>query len=204
MLHGSKTRGLPPVCLYSGACTRKRYRVTSVKRNPCVSGYVNSQNNRYWSANKLNTIHEVPLHDSKIYVWCAISRRRIIGPIFFQETVNSQPYTKLILEEFIICVMMTWQYVIFNKTEQLLTHIKRNNVLFVLMLDDRLISKRVWPPRSPDLSPCNFYLWGFLKDKVYTTHPLTTKDLKINITSAVQEITPAVLRQTSSNKARRV
>jgi hypothetical protein len=47
-------------------------------------------------------------------------------------------------------------------------------------------------------------LWGFLKDKVYTTHPLTTKDLKINITSAVQEITPAVLKQTSSNKARRI
>jgi hypothetical protein len=24
-----------------------------------------------------------------------------------------------------------------------------------------------WPPRSPDLTPCDFFLWGYVKDKVY-------------------------------------
>ena len=24
-----------------------------------------------------------------------------------------------------------------------------------------------WPPRSPDLTPCNFFLWGYIKDHVY-------------------------------------
>ena len=24
-----------------------------------------------------------------------------------------------------------------------------------------------WPPRSPDLSACDFFLWGYLKSKVY-------------------------------------
>ncbi|GBN71564.1 hypothetical protein AVEN_99090-1 [Araneus ventricosus] len=24
-----------------------------------------------------------------------------------------------------------------------------------------------WPPRSPDLTPCYFFLWGYVKDKVY-------------------------------------
>ncbi|GFX73931.1 DUF4817 domain-containing protein [Trichonephila clavipes] len=24
-----------------------------------------------------------------------------------------------------------------------------------------------WPPRSPDLAPCDFFLWGFVKDKVF-------------------------------------
>lgn len=24
-----------------------------------------------------------------------------------------------------------------------------------------------WPPRSPDLTPMNFYLWGFMKNIVY-------------------------------------
>ena len=24
-----------------------------------------------------------------------------------------------------------------------------------------------WPPRSPDLTPCDFFLWGFVKDSVY-------------------------------------
>ena len=26
-----------------------------------------------------------------------------------------------------------------------------------------------WPPRSPDLTPLNVFLWGYLKDKVYET-----------------------------------
>jgi hypothetical protein len=26
-----------------------------------------------------------------------------------------------------------------------------------------------WPPRSPDLTPMDFVLWGFVKDNVYVT-----------------------------------
>lgn len=25
----------------------------------------------------------------------------------------------------------------------------------------------LWPPRSPDLSPLDFFLWGYVKDTVY-------------------------------------
>ena len=28
-----------------------------------------------------------------------------------------------------------------------------------------------WPPHSPDLTPCDFFLWGYLKNKVFTTPP---------------------------------
>ena len=28
-----------------------------------------------------------------------------------------------------------------------------------------------WPPRSPDLTPCDFLVWGYLKDKVFSTPP---------------------------------
>ncbi len=31
--------------------------------------------------------------------------------------------------------------------------------------DDRL-SSGLWPPRSPDLSPLNYFLWGYLGDRV--------------------------------------
>ena len=27
-----------------------------------------------------------------------------------------------------------------------------------------------WPARSPDLNPCDFWLWGYLKDCVYRGH----------------------------------
>jgi hypothetical protein len=40
--------------------------------------------------------------------------------------------------------------------------------------DDTLMQ---WPPRSPDLTPCDFFFWGFVKD--------TVKDLRNRITAAV-------------------
>jgi hypothetical protein len=40
------------------------------------------------------------LHDIKVGVWCAVSARRVIGLIFFEDTVNSDRYVSDILEPF--------------------------------------------------------------------------------------------------------
>jgi len=45
----------------------------------------------------------------------------------------------------------------------------------------RVISRngdRNWPPRSCDLSPCDFFLWGFVKSRVYANKPQTIPELK--------------------------
>ncbi|GBM07586.1 hypothetical protein AVEN_230023-1 [Araneus ventricosus] len=34
-----------------------------------------------------------------------------------------------------------------------------------------------WPPRSPDLTPMDFFLWGNLKQQVYAARPPTLQDL---------------------------
>jgi NADH:ubiquinone oxidoreductase subunit len=41
------------------------------------------------------------LHPVKVGVWIAVSRRRLIGPIFFHETINATRYREQILEIFI-------------------------------------------------------------------------------------------------------
>jgi hypothetical protein len=43
---------------------------------------------------------------------------------------------------------------------------------------DRIVSKTLWPPRSPDLKPAEFFLWGLLKGKVYKNTPPTIEQLK--------------------------
>jgi len=43
------------------------------------------------------------------------------------------------------------------------------------------------PPRSPNLSTCDFFLWGYLKSRVYTHKPPTLNDLNEAIR---QEICP--------------
>jgi hypothetical protein len=49
-----------------------------------LSGYINAQNIRYWSNINPRQTFEVPLHDQKIGVWCAITASRIVGPIFLK------------------------------------------------------------------------------------------------------------------------
>ena len=44
-----------------------------------------------------------------------------------------------------------------------------------------------WPPRSSDLSMCDFFLWKYLKSRVYTHQPCTLNDLKEAVR---QEICP--------------
>ena len=57
--------------------------------------------------------------------------------------------------------------------------------------EDRIISRRadvVWPPRSCDLTPLDYYLWGTLKDKCYADKPETIDALKDNIRKGIGEI----------------
>ena len=44
-----------------------------------------------------------------------------------------------------------------------------------------------WPPRSPDLTPCDF-LWGYLKNKVYERPPTDPQDLRDRIGRHVAEL----------------
>ena len=53
---------------------------------------------------------------------------------------------------------------------------------------DRIISRRadvVWPPRSCDLTPLGYYLWGVAKDKCYADKPETNYALRDNIRKAI-------------------
>ncbi|GBN80756.1 hypothetical protein AVEN_200380-1 [Araneus ventricosus] len=53
-----------------------------------------------------------------------------------------------------------------------------------------------WPPRSPDITPCDFFFWRFVKDKVYVP-PLPTNlcELKQRISASVQSITSDTLQR---------
>ena len=52
---------------------------------------------------------------------------------------------------------------------------------WVSQLVSSLVSRDLWPARSPDMTPCDFYLWGRLKNAVYKTNPRTLEELKRHI-----------------------
>lgn len=51
-----------------------------------------------------------------------------------------------------------------------------------------------WPPRSPDLTPLDFFLWGHLKTKIYATEPPSLEDLRLRIINECRLITPEMLQ----------
>ena len=36
----------------------------------------------------------------------------------------------------------------------------------------------MWPPRSLDLNPCNFFLWGYMKEEVHRAQPGSAAEVK--------------------------
>ena len=58
-------------------------------------------------------------------------------------------------------------------------------------------------PRSPDLTPLDFYLWGYLKSKVYIDKPRTGAQLKTNIEREIAAIPRATLEKMIKNAEKR-
>ncbi|GBN68746.1 hypothetical protein AVEN_148774-1 [Araneus ventricosus] len=51
-----------------------------------------------------------------------------------------------------------------------------------------------WPPHSPDLNPLDFFLWGYIKQRVHATYPPTLQELRNRITDVCASVSPAMSR----------
>ncbi|KAJ4434862.1 hypothetical protein ANN_23433 [Periplaneta americana] len=62
-----------------------------------------------------------------------------------------------------------------------------------------------WPPRSPDLTCLDFFLWGHMKQLVYETVVETEEDLAARITVAADAIAdmPGIFERTRQSMVRR-
>lgn len=166
-----------------------------------LCGAVNKQNFRYWAESNPQIIQEIPLHSPKLTVWCAISQFGVLGPYFFEEdgvtvTVNSERYVVMLqnylqprMEEIIenegLGVVWFQQDGATAHTARISLNILRN------MFPGRLVSLRGdlgWPARSPDLSICDFFLWGHLKERVFKSRPNTLPQLRERIIEEVNAI----------------
>jgi hypothetical protein len=53
-----------------------------------------------------------------------------------------------------------------------------------------------WPPRSPDITPLVFLMWGYVKDKVSATKVTGVEDMKIWIRDVITTINRGMLVRT--------
>ena len=53
-----------------------------------------------------------------------------------------------------------------------------------------------WPPRSPDITPLDFFLWGYVKDGVYTTPVRDVETLQSRIIEVLATVNEEMLENT--------
>ena len=61
-----------------------------------------------------------------------------------------------------------------------------------------------WAFHSLDLSPLDFFLWGYLKDRVYAGKPRTITELKEAIREEMRAITNSVCKNVMDNFVLRI
>ncbi|GFT64042.1 uncharacterized protein TNCV_2314801 [Trichonephila clavipes] len=174
-----------------------------------LNGYVNKQNCRIWSEANPQVYVETPLHPEKLTVWCALWAGGIIGPYFFKNdeghnvTVNGDRYRAMITNFFIPelnnhDVQELW----FQQDGATCNTVRATIDLLKDTFGDRLISRFGpvnWPPRSCDLTPLDYFLWGYVKSLVYADRPQTLDHLEDNIRRVIADIRPQMLEKVIEN-----
>ncbi|GFY19791.1 uncharacterized protein TNCV_4649611 [Trichonephila clavipes] len=56
-----------------------------------------------------------------------------------------------------------------------------------------------WPPRSCDLTPLDYFLWGYVKSLAYADKPQTLDHLEDNIRRVIADIRPQMLEKVIEN-----
>jgi hypothetical protein len=136
--------------------------------------------------------------------WATVCRQHIVGPLFFEETVNSKCYCSMLykfigpLEEDKITYSWFWQ-------DGATVHTANNCIkLLNEIFRERVVSSNLWPSHSPDLTPPDFYLQGAAKSAVYHDCPLMFNELKTAITAYIRNISQADVQKVFANKIKRV
>lgn len=177
-----------------------------------LCGNVNRHNCVYWSECAPDISAEETVNSPGVMVWCGMSSKTIIGPIFLEGCVTGITYLTKVLTETV------FPYLTDNDDEESLVfqqdgapahyaNVVRN------ALNEKLAGRWIgrrgsieWPARSPDLSPLDFFLWGYLKNKVYGNKLHNLGELKSVITNEIEKLKsdPDLLKRVCSSVTARV
>ena len=165
-----------------------------------TNGKVNKHNVRIWGTENPRVVEQHIRDSPKVSVFCAVTSSKIYGPFFFAEkTVTGIVYLDMI--ESWLMPQLEADYgndnFIFQQ-DGAPPHFHHDVRDFLNMrLRNRWVGRGggvdktflSWPPRSPDLTPCDFFVWGYVKDVVYVPPlPANQRELRARINNAFQQI----------------
>jgi hypothetical protein len=122
---------------------------------------------------------------------------------FFNETINCERYVQVILRQFFPEITEEERLCGWFQQDSATAHTARLSVQALSdVFRDIIISNGICPAHSPNLNPCDFFLLGCSKDKVYNTDP-RTEELKENVCREIANIPAEQFRRVNQNLFRR-
>jgi len=161
-----------------------------------VNGCVNRHNCRIWETLQPNEIHEYVRNSPKVKAWCGLLYDRVIGPFFFSEkTITGVVYLHL-LKQYVFPQIETFEQKIVSRVIFMQDGDPPHFSCFVTdVLNERFPDAWIgssgpipWATRIPDLSPLDFFLWGYIKHIVYAEKVRNNQHLQDRITSAIETV----------------
>lgn len=161
-------------------------------------GIGNKHSTIFWSNSNPNHVYDSKrLGAKKVMVWCGYTVDRRFGPYFFDGKVKSETYVAMLKE---VLFNDRDNVNLFKKGSLILMqdgappHTAINTRTFLDTNSRFWLGKKSdfiqWPPYSLDLNPLDFFLWGYLKGKVYKDRYIfqDLSELKCKITEEFNSI----------------
>lgn len=159
-------------------------------------GIFNRQNNRHWADVNPHDLVAVRRQGRFGFnVWCGLLGNRMIGPFIYDRNLTAAFYLEILqqqLHEFLDNINLQERASLFFQQDGAPAH---NARMTVNLLNHTFPNQWIgthgpirWPPRSPDLTPMDFFVWGFLKNEIYKKPNRTLNELRDNTESAFRKI----------------
>lgn len=132
-------------------------------------------------------------HEFAINIWAGVIDNFIIGPVVIPNRLNGENYLQFLqqtvpelLEDLPLLLRQNMWFMHDGAPPHFTLAVRRH---LHQQYPNRWIGRgddapRNWPARSPDLTPCDYFLWGALKTEVYLTPVNTGEELQRRIVNA--------------------
>lgn len=136
-----------------------------------LDGPINRHNCVTWAHDNPRRIQTHCLHSPKLCVWMGFTAQFKLQPYFFPATINQENYGQL-LKDHVFPQLFNDDRTLTFQHDGAPPHyaLSVRQILAAKFDQNHVIGRGYgipWPPRSPDLSPVDFYLWGALKARVF-------------------------------------
>lgn len=152
-----------------------------------LSGHLNRHNCVYYDTSNPHVAIEKHLNQPGVSVWAGLSSDGVIGPIFLDGILTGEKYLTLLQRDVLPILQQREDFDdIWFQQDGAPPHFAKCVRDFLHQtFPGRWLGRRGcvdWPPRSPDLTPLDFFFWGAAKEFVYKQRLTNVEDMKRRIT----------------------